>query len=461
MKNRIFLFLLTLFIIFSISTTVSADCGLVSGYGPWTMSNGVVTFQAEIVRVSPEVARFSWDIIIYKGEGNFNIFLHVDDSTRPGHDDWGDVVNLYKGWGEDYTGTSTFNGEAFVNILDKGCFWQLDVQVFDDRGVLIPICAIKGEIPDCGSWETPTDTPTITPTPTDTPTETPTDTPTPKPAKAGIWVKVGDAWREPILQVRIVGDPHVIGSVSLSRESITITTPAEGVEAILGHEKVPGGGVSINNFSEIWGVEHKFTSQVFDTPWLAGVWFDGLETTRDQFGNKVRPNIGAYLVRLSSERGDVVVGPFNLSPGDRQGQEYIYDILWIEDVTVTVSPTADGHPVDPTVIEMDRLEVGDEKSFDVDVDGQEVTATVRVDWTGPGWVNGSIQVEASPQWVERPVEEIKQGAVDGTYVVCSGDTLANIGEAFGVSFLSIADANGIINPDLINVGQVLVIPGVG
>lgn len=45
------------------------------------------------------------------------------------------------------------------------------------------------------------------------------------------------------------------------------------------------------------------------------------------------------------------------------------------------------------------------------------------------------------------------------YVVQSGDTLGDIARAQGVSVTEIANANGIDDPDLIRVGQVLVIPG--
>jgi LysM repeat protein len=45
-----------------------------------------------------------------------------------------------------------------------------------------------------------------------------------------------------------------------------------------------------------------------------------------------------------------------------------------------------------------------------------------------------------------------------TYVVQRGDTLAAIGRRFGVNYLDIARANNIINPSLIRVGQVLIIP---
>lgn len=47
------------------------------------------------------------------------------------------------------------------------------------------------------------------------------------------------------------------------------------------------------------------------------------------------------------------------------------------------------------------------------------------------------------------------------YTVRSGDTLSAIGARFGVSYMDIARANGIANPNLIYAGQQLVIPGRG
>jgi LysM repeat protein len=48
---------------------------------------------------------------------------------------------------------------------------------------------------------------------------------------------------------------------------------------------------------------------------------------------------------------------------------------------------------------------------------------------------------------------------DGGYVVQRGDTLANIAARLGVSMRALADANGILNANLIYVGQVLILPG--
>lgn len=46
-----------------------------------------------------------------------------------------------------------------------------------------------------------------------------------------------------------------------------------------------------------------------------------------------------------------------------------------------------------------------------------------------------------------------------TYTVQAGDTLSAIAARFGVTVTAVVEANNIVNPNIINVGQVLVIPG--
>jgi N-acetylmuramoyl-L-alanine amidase len=51
------------------------------------------------------------------------------------------------------------------------------------------------------------------------------------------------------------------------------------------------------------------------------------------------------------------------------------------------------------------------------------------------------------------------GGGSPSYAVKSGDTLSGIAESFGVTVADLVSANGIVNPDLIVVGQTLAIPG--
>lgn len=52
-------------------------------------------------------------------------------------------------------------------------------------------------------------------------------------------------------------------------------------------------------------------------------------------------------------------------------------------------------------------------------------------------------------------------AVQNTYAVQTGDTLGNIGDTFGVSVDDIMTANGITDPNFLQVGQELIIPEAG
>lgn len=45
-----------------------------------------------------------------------------------------------------------------------------------------------------------------------------------------------------------------------------------------------------------------------------------------------------------------------------------------------------------------------------------------------------------------------------TYTVKKGDTLSQIALSYGVNTMDLANANGILNPNYIKVGQVLTIP---
>ncbi len=84
-----------------------------------------------------------------------------------------------------------------------------------------------------------------------------------------------------------------------------------------------------------------------------------------------------------------------------------------------------------------------------------------------GGDDGSQQPSAAPSTAvsapaAAPSEALaSEGAdsADEMYVVVSGDTLSDIARRFDTTVEAIVEANNIANPDVIEVGQELVIPG--
>ena len=87
--------------------------------------------------------------------------------------------------------------------------------------------------------------------------------------------------------------------------------------------------------------------------------------------------------------------------------------------------------------------------------------------TDPKYINKILSIIDSNNFTkydvvendEKPVEESNVSQVTNhetiTYTVVSGDTLTKIAKKFGTTYQKIASDNGIKNPDLIHVGQVL------
>jgi len=73
----------------------------------------------------------------------------------------------------------------------------------------------------------------------------------------------------------------------------------------------------------------------------------------------------------------------------------------------------------------------------------------------PGQV---LQIPDGFHTVPKPPVDLGGGNAPAQYTVKSGDTLSGIGAKYGVSYQSIAQANGIANPNVISVGQQLRIP---
>lgn len=97
------------------------------------------------------------------------------------------------------------------------------------------------------------------------------------------------------------------------------------------------------------------------------------------------------------------------------------------------------------------------------VSGDAETGDAQTAEESPRTDEGSLD-GIPPTWTPQPSPEAPAApapstpAPDETYVVQAGDTLAEIAERFGVGLQVLAETNDIQNVDLIEVGQVLVIP---
>ncbi|MEP7158077.1 MAG: LysM peptidoglycan-binding domain-containing protein [Chloroflexota bacterium] len=90
------------------------------------------------------------------------------------------------------------------------------------------------------------------------------------------------------------------------------------------------------------------------------------------------------------------------------------------------------------------------------VPGGTAVATTRPPTSVPS-VTPSAVPSASPTVAPSGLPTVRPSP-GGTYVVQAGDTLSTIGELYGVSYLLIAEANGIPSPYIIHEGDVLIIP---
>ena len=135
-------------------------------------------------------------------------------------------------------------------------------------------------------------------------------------------------------------------------------------------------------------------------------------------------NIGAWVAKYGMNGGDVA------SAGNPPSIATLSIIMW------QYTSRANIAGVTENTVDM-NLFYGDQTAFVAYGGGQAVT------------------VQPSEPQTNAP------SAITGEYIVVAGDTLSGIAAKFGTSYQALAASNGIANPNIINVGQVIKVPTSG
>jgi len=135
-------------------------------------------------------------------------------------------------------------------------------------------------------------------------------------------------------------------------------------------------------------------------------------------------NIGAWVAKYGMNGGDVA------SAGNPPSIATLSIIMW------QYTSRANVAGVTENTVDM-NLFYGDQTAFVAYGGGQAVT------------------VQPSAPQTNAP------SAITGTYTVVAGDTLSGIAAKFGTSYQALAASNGIANPNVINVGQIIKVPTSG
>ena len=114
------------------------------------------------------------------------------------------------------------------------------------------------------------------------------------------------------------------------------------------------------------------------------------------------------------------------------------------------APVEDAQPAEQPVEEAPATGEGE---------GAADSAETTTEQPAEGEQPESPRPEESTEKAQPAAETSEEPSAPQTYTVQQGDTFGQIAERLGVDVQTLADANNIVNPDRIEVGQVLVLPG--
>jgi len=149
----------------------------------------------------------------------------------------------------------------------------------------------------------------------------------------------------------------------------------------------------------------------------------------------------------------------------------------------TVDPNAGGEqPADTTSTDATNTDSADPAGDDGTTDTGEQTGGETTDSTASGDTSGDQSAETPREDETQPADQAAEQQQDptpvppepttaptvapvttsgGMHTVAAGQTLFSIAQSYGLSIQELAAANGIVNPNVLSVGEELVIPAPG
>lgn len=133
------------------------------------------------------------------------------------------------------------------------------------------------------------------------------------------------------------------------------------------------------------------------------------------------------------------------------------------DTGTTDGGTTDGGgdevPADDSSTPTDGDTTTDDQSTGDDTAVDDTTTDDTADDTAADTTDDTAVDDTTEDNADQTSDETSDGTIPATHTVAAGENLYRIGLKYGISWVAIANANNLANPNILTVGQVLNLPG--
>ena len=125
----------------------------------------------------------------------------------------------------------------------------------------------------------------------------------------------------------------------------------------------------------------------------------------------------------------------------------------------TDSGTTDGGETETPADDGSTTTDGTDQTDDSTTTDGQTTDDTAVDETTDATTDDTAVDETTEDNADQASDTTSDGTIPATHTVAAGENLYRIGLKYGVSWVAIANANNLANPNILTVGQVLTLPG--